>query len=403
MTAGFVANMSYCLWDSGLARGFTHYEDHLVSYRRLRMVKLLDLANQGLIKLKQLRTNQEDREAAAQLKRPTSEGFHITGPDRDRTTTVRAPEPGPPLDHWPVEPASTTNLRKEKDAATVSRQFLTWLTKTEGSGRPFFVFLNYMDAHQPFWPLHPEDWHFGVPPRSSREWDILAGEMELAGPGLSAEDLSLASDAYDNCIRALDVQLGRLFDELEKRGILRKTLVIVTSDHGEGLGEHGLLDHGVSLYANEVQVPLLIMPPGPPVESLTVNEFVSLRDLPSTIVAAVGLGASSPFPGTSLTRFWDGSASTNLEPPGDPVVSEVLSARPHDPNGGRSPAEQPPLSSIAEGDLVYIRNGPRTSEEMYNLCKDPGETRNLVGDESMQPALDRLRHLLSNHEEHGTH
>ena len=63
----------------------------------------------------------------------------------------------------------------------------------------------------------------------------------------------LAPDSYDNCLAYLDEQLGELFEELERRGELDRTLVIVTSDHGEGLGEHGLFDHGESLYRTEIQ------------------------------------------------------------------------------------------------------------------------------------------------------
>ena len=72
---------------------------------------------------------------------------------------------------------------------------------------------------------------------------------------------ALARDCYDNCLAYLDEQLGELFDELQRRGVLDRTLVIVTSDHGEGLGEHGLFDHGESLYRTEVRVPLLIVLP----------------------------------------------------------------------------------------------------------------------------------------------
>ena len=70
--------------------------------------------------------------------------------------------------------------------------------------------------------------------------------------------LDLARDSYDDCLGYLDEQLGQLFDELQRRGLLDQTLVIVTSDHGEGLGEHNLFDHGESLYRTEIRVPLVI-------------------------------------------------------------------------------------------------------------------------------------------------
>ncbi len=68
-------------------------------------------------------------------------------------------------------------------------------------------------------------------------------------------------------------------------------MVIILSDHGEGLGEHDLFDHGQSLYSTEISVPLLILPPGNTVSSRDVRATVSLRDIPATVVDLVGLGS----------------------------------------------------------------------------------------------------------------
>ena len=97
--------------------------------------------------------------------------------------------------------------------------------------------------------------------------------------------------------------MGELFGELERRGVLDHTLVIVTSDHGEGLGEHDLFFHGESLYRTEIRVPLLIVLPGQDRPAI-VSETVSLRDLPATIVDLAGQGTGAPFPGRSLARLW---------------------------------------------------------------------------------------------------
>ena len=112
--------------------------------------------------------------------------------------------------------------------------------------------------------------------------------------------------------------LGILFDELQRRGVLEQTLIVVTSDHGEGLGEHGLFDHGESLYRTEIRVPLLIVPPSGLQSSAVVDETVSLRDLPATIVDLVGQGKGSPFPGEIarqiLARFQVGGCSIAPRP-----------------------------------------------------------------------------------------
>src|SRR5262249_35622618 len=170
-----------------------------------------------------------------------------------------------------------------------------------------------------------------------------------------------------------------------------RTLVIAVSDHGEGLGEHALFDHGESLYRMEIRVPLLIVLPARGRIRRVVAEPVSLRELPATIVDLVGLGGSRPFPGATLSRFWReppaGARATAL----DGVVSELSSPNPSDPNHGRSPAYRVPLISLAEGDFVYIRNEGNGTEELFNEREDPRELTNRVGDEAMRPILGRLR------------
>ena len=121
--------------------------------------------------------------------------------------------------------------------------------------------------------------------------------------------VTIARDAYDSCLAYLDEQLGVLFDELERRGALDDTVVVITSDHGEGLGEHGLFDHGESLYNTEIDVPLLILLPRRNRTARVVSQVVSLRDLPATIVDLVGQSAESPFPGHSLAGQWRDSGA----------------------------------------------------------------------------------------------
>jgi hypothetical protein len=80
----------------------------------------------------------------------------------------------------------------------------------------------------------------------------------------------------------------------QRRGVLRNMLVIVTSDHGEQLGEHGYFSDGKSLYAQEVRVPLLIIPPGGMTAGMSVRDPVSLRDLAATVAEVVD-GKTAPF------------------------------------------------------------------------------------------------------------
>ncbi len=208
--------------------------------------------------------------------------------------------------------------------------------------------------------------------------------------------ITLARDSYDDCLACIDEQLGILFDELQRRGVLDQTLIIVTSDHGEGLGEHDLFDHGESLYRTEIRVPLVIVPASGQNPSSVVGETVSLRNLPATIVDLVGLGKGSPFPGESLARFWRDSASHGIGSPADhdPVLSELMAPNPGRPNQGRSPASRGPLISLAESNFVYIRNEGDGSEQLFNERDDSQEIDDRAKFPSMRPVLEKFRRRL---------
>ena len=164
----------------------------------------------------------------------------------------------------------------------------------------------------------------------------------------------------------LDERLGELFEKLQQQGVLDRTIVIVAADHGEGLGEHDLYDHGESLYRPEIRVPLVILPLSGGRSRGVVDETVSLRDIPATIAEMVG-EAKSPFPGRSLTRFWGENPAVTAAPAaGEGVLSELSAPNPNDPNQGRSPAYRGPLRSLAAGDFVYIRNEGDGGEGDYS-------------------------------------
>ena len=178
--------------------------------------------------------------------------------------------------------------------------------------------------------------------------------------------------------------------------MFERTLVIVTADHGEGMGEHRLFDHGESLYRTEIRVPLLIVLPGQNPPQGVVSKTVSLRDLPATIVDLIGLGTGSPFPGRSLASLWrDPSPGSSAFPgEGEAAISELVAPNPTRPNQDRSPANRGPLISLAGGEFVYIRNEGDRGEELFNQRDDPGERRNLVGESAMQAILEQFRRRL---------
>jgi arylsulfatase A-like enzyme len=354
-TAGFVAKKLYCGYDTGLADGFTHYEDY--NLREMDAFLMARLTERALLGFFQLAGWLHERGLAGPL--APVEGF--------------------------VERHVFSG--KRKDAATVNADFLAWLAGRREPGRPFFAFLNYFDAHEAYFPPRPTDYRFGLRPSGPADALVLQNWEAIDKPALDPRFKTLASDCYDDCIRSMDDQLNALFATLGRQGLLDRTLVIVTADHGEGFGEHDLYVHGDSLYQPEVHVPLLILPPAPRPAPAVVGDTVSLLDLPATVVGLLGLAEGSPFPGRSLARSWDRSGSGSA--PSGPAVSELASPNPTDPNHGRSPARLGPLTALSEGRYTYIYGGGK--EELFDTLNDPGEQLNLAGDASKGPELSRFR------------
>ena len=223
-----------------------------------------------------------------------------------------------------------------KDAGVVNRELLDWLDRRREPGRPFFAFVNYVDAHAPYVLPADASYRFGTGPATDSDYlFLLEGWLRFDKSRLNRQALALGKDCYDSCVAYVDEQIGKLLDELRRRGVLEKTIVIVAADHGEGFGEHGLFDHGESLYRTEIRVPLLISLPSGGAAGTVVEEFVSLVDIPATISDLVSPGTKPPFPGRSLAGLLRGPSAPAREAI---VLSELAAPNPSDPNHGRSPA-----------------------------------------------------------------
>jgi arylsulfatase A-like enzyme len=363
-TAGFVANTMYCASDSGLGRGFTFYQDYI--FPELTAFKTAVLVSRVLMGMQAIVYFSEDWLDFARLRRFVPPLWRSLAIDR-------------------------------KGAAAVNREFLDWLSQRVQPERPFLAFLNYFDAHYPY-RLSPGRIHrFGVEPTDTRHHVLIQYWWDLDKTRLEPQDLALAVDAYDDCIADLDEHLGSLFDELKGRGVLERTWLIIASDHGESFGEHaGVFCHGSSLYQSELHVPLLIIPPGGSTTKQVVTETVSLRDLAATIVDVLGLRAGSPFPGSSLARFWTGTqpAAPLERASSDSALAEVVPNDPSNVDSSGLPKKAWPLGALVEGEWSYIRREGDSREELFNLRSDAKEQRNLAGDAAAQPTLERMRAAL---------
>jgi arylsulfatase A-like enzyme len=260
-----------------------------------------------------------------------------------------------------------------KDAVEVNREFLGWLEGRKDSNRPFFAFLNFFDAHAPYTPPPPWDSTFAIhkdPQRAQRYWD----QMErVFGPGpLPREFLEETYDAYDGGIAYMDFQIDSMLNVLQARGVLNNTIVIITADHGEHFGEHGLIQHGNSLFLPLLNVPLVIHYPARVPLGLKVSAPASLKDLAATILDLAGVPGSG-VPGRSLMEW----VRPNPDSTRRDTLFSAVDWHKLFPKWPVSPVLRGNMRSIVLDSLHYIRNGDGV-EELYHLGRDSRETVNLA-------------------------
>jgi arylsulfatase A-like enzyme len=202
----------------------------------------------------------------------------------------------------------TWSLRESRrgrdDSAIANEEIRAWLDRRPDPARPFFLFVNYADAHLPYAPPPPLDRMFGAASDRARALasrgdllrGVLSGEVKL-----TADDVAGLTALYDGELRKVDGLFGDLLDDLAQRGLRDDTLVIVVADHGELLGEDGLVDHQLSLREELLHVPLVIRWPRM-VRPGRVPEPVSLTEIKPWLdsLARGRVPAWSPSPDRAL-------------------------------------------------------------------------------------------------------
>jgi arylsulfatase A-like enzyme len=341
-TVGFAGNTRCCAYETGLDRGFIDYEDYPLTARFL-----LGRTIPGVWILMNI------------------------------------------LSSGDFYGAKWINLQS-RDARGITDGFLDWLTCRQPD-RPFFAFLNFYDAHNPYVPPPERAGRFGTSLRYPEDYQFLHNfKMDANDPNWK-RNLTMARDSYDDCIASVDHEFGRLMRDLRRRGLLKNTLVIITGDHGESFGDHFLFSHGTGLYIDQVAVPLVILSPDAPA-GLIVKTPVSLRDVPATVVDQLGLSAGSPFPGHSLAAFW--STKPDQPPPvTSPAFSELVGSLLEFERHDR-PSRRGLQMSVLTSGWQYIRDGTGRPEQIYDLTRDMGELDNLAKKPEVYKQLDVLRRTL---------
>ncbi len=289
---------------------------------------------------------------------------------------------------YDVQPVLTPGrVRVVRDAGEMNALVLPWLENRGARKQPFFLFVNYMDAHAPYVPPAPYDALYGDPTpfdspfyRNLDRLPYIRGEVEM-----TSGDHQHIMDFYDSEITYLDYEVGRVLDKLKELGLLDHTLVIIVSDHGEFLGEHHLLDHRLCLYEEVLDVPLVLWYPAGLPQGQRVAGLVQLTDVMPTVLDLVGITSPVAMQGRDLLpliRGEDDPAAYNV------ALAEFFRDESHVRDLG--PAYDRRLKSLRVGDWKYIWSSAGT-EELYDLAADPGESCNLVAQQPNRAAALRTQ------------
>jgi arylsulfatase A-like enzyme len=285
---------------------------------------------------------------------------------------------------------------QDAGAGATLAEIRAWADARDAS-RPFFLFVNLIEAHSAYDPPPGFRNKFTSVRLSRRDAQAInLNFTSLAHAGrLSRRLLQTARDLYDGEIAYLDAWLDRFLSFLRERDLLDSSLLIVTSDHGEGFGEHRLcetplVDHQLNLHDEVLAVPLVLRFPegfGPRgSRGARVATPVSLLDIPPTVLEVVGAGAPSDLPGISL--------ASGEPPPDRPIASEYYRPLVHLDLLREVIPDEARVTCLADRRVASVRRGARKvilssngEELLYDLGEDPGEERPIAGGEGG----DRLR------------
>jgi arylsulfatase A-like enzyme len=261
--------------------------------------------------------------------------------------------------------------------------------------RPFFVFVNYIEAHGPYDPPEPHRRRFLRVPESSPVVATARTRRPVAyyldHSAISMREFSVLNDLYDGEIAHVDELVGALVDFLERTGRLRDTVLVLVSDHGENIGDHGHFRHVFSLYGTTVRVPLVVVLPDGRGAGSVRDDPVGLVDLFPTILGLAGVAPPAGSRGRDLLA--DGADAA-----APPVFAEYYyPLQALELFGEDAPRRYPTqlaphlrrLRSVEEDGLRLVWSSDGRNE-LFDLREDPGERRNLAGEAGL---AERERHL----------
>lgn len=253
----------------------------------------------------------------------------------------------------------------------------TWLPRQDPE-RPFFVFINYMEAHAPLLPpikyrkqmMSPEQVRasYNVDRRFMTVWYYVFGLQEY-----TPEEIALTGATYDAALLELDDLFQKLLESLQAGGYLDNTIVVLVSDHGDHMGEHHMLDHQFSVYEPLMQVPLVIHYPKRFAPGRDPRPVTNLDLFPTLLELA---GVEPPVRSKAVNLLNAPEERTRLGECPHPMYGPLRRMLKVYPNFDPQPWKRS-LRAYYDEPYKYIQ-GSDGRHELYNLAEDPGELRNLL-------------------------
>ena len=260
------------------------------------------------------------------------------------------------------------------DAGELNEQAYRWFRHR--SGRPYFLFLNYNDAHQPYEAPAPYDNLYGHATKDAKRLVHTAYPPRFYLP---PRERNGVIGTYDECLTYIDSQVGELLRYLARSPDWSNTYVIITSDHGDGFGEHGTYSHGWNLYREVVHVPLVVAGPGIPA-GVRIKDTARTPEIFPTALQMAGM-KGKVLQETSLGRWWNPERAPNA--PEEPALSELLE--------NTTFASPKGLISITTNEWQLIYQPGEHRSQLYHWSIDPLEQQNVADLPENQAIVEQLK------------
>ncbi|ELY61121.1 sulfatase [Natronolimnohabitans innermongolicus] len=278
----------------------------------------------------------------------------------------------------------TQLFRKRYDdgAYLTNYRIKRWFKKQRDADRPFFLFANYLEPHLEYRPPRgyrseffdsDADYEFATSVNQD-PWAYIAGNEEM-----DERDFEALKSLYRSELRYLDHRIGKLYDWLDERGELENTALFVVGDHGENIGEHGLMDHQYCLYDTLLHVPLIARYPETFDSGSNRTDLVEVKDLYATFMDLAGETVSE--------HSTNGSQSLIKETDREAAFAEYMVPQPsmtslEERIDGLSESVRQydrGLRAIRTKEWKFIK-GTDGGNELYNICEDPNENQNIAAE-----------------------